>query len=193
MLHYLHGVNPQGMVYLSKMYNLGGDQCANEIYHYWFQDGSIYDIALTSEVGPPPGYLVGGANQAFFTGGLSPPAGQPPQKSYLDFNTGFPDNSCEITEPAIYYQAAYVRLVANFATAQGEHCSAMGTSCLHGLQDGNCTCIVDKEMCPREGTTCDDGNPNTSNDVEDGACICSGTIVKTTCGNLIATVMDPLK
>ncbi|MFP4845586.1 discoidin domain-containing protein [Winogradskyella sp. PE311] len=29
--------------------------------------------------------------------------------------------------------------------------------------------------CPAEGTSCDDGNPNTSNDVESGECSCAGT------------------
>jgi len=43
--------------------------------------------------------------------------GQPLQKSYLDFNDGFPNNSWEITEPAIYYQAAYLRFLANFVQA----------------------------------------------------------------------------
>ena len=41
-----------------------------------------------------------------------PPAGQPTQKSYKDWNTGFPQNSWEITEPGIYYQASYVRLLS---------------------------------------------------------------------------------
>nr|CAD61242.1 cellulase [uncultured bacterium] len=38
-LHYLHGVNPMGMVYLSNMYASGADRAANEIYHHWFRDG----------------------------------------------------------------------------------------------------------------------------------------------------------
>lgn len=115
-LHYFHGVNPNGMVYLSNMYSLGGDKCANEIYHTWFTDGSIYDNALISQNGPPPGYVVGGANKDFSVTTISPPSGQPAQKSYLDFNTGYPDNSWEITEPAIYSQAAYIRLLSNFVS-----------------------------------------------------------------------------
>jgi len=50
---------------------------------------------------------------------LSPPYGQPMLKSYLDFNTGFPNNSWEITEPGIYYQAAYVRLIAGIVNLSG--------------------------------------------------------------------------
>jgi len=153
MAHYIHGVNPQGITYLTNMYNYGGDNCANEMYHNWFADGTAYDNALTSAIGPAPGYLTGGVNQAFTLGGPAPPANQPPQKSYLDYNTGFPLNSWEITEPAIYYQAAYVRLMAFFATANGT-------------------------SCPLAGTSCNDGDPNTANDVQDGNCNCTGTPIE---------------
>lgn len=112
-VHYFHGVNPQGLVYLSNMYGIGGDRCVNEIYHAWFNDGTVYDNALTSPNGPAPGYVVGGPNADYSISGQSPPFGQPRQKSYLDFNTGWPTNSWEITEPAIYYQAAYIRLLAH--------------------------------------------------------------------------------
>lgn len=113
LIHYFHGVNPMGLVYLSNMYAFGGDRCINEIYHTWFNDGTDWDNALTSTYGPAPGFVAGGANKDFSLSNPSPPAGQPPQKSYLDFNTGWPENSWEITEPAIYYQAAYIRLLAN--------------------------------------------------------------------------------
>lgn len=167
MLHYLHGVNPLGMVHLTNMYALGGDYCANEIYHGWFLDGTIYDSVLDpNNVGPPPGYLSGGCNQDF-TGSLSPPQGQPPQKAYLDFNTGSPDSSWEVSEPAIYYQSAYVRLLANFAspTSTGSStCLVAGTSCLRGIQDGNCNCV------PKHENSLDDENCDTANDMKDGAC-----------------------
>ena len=113
-LHYFHGVNPLGLVYLSNMYDLGGDHCVNEIYHAWFNDGTDWDNALNSLYGPPQGFLVGGPNQNYSVSSLSPPFNQPRQKSYLDFNDGFPNNSWELSEPAIYYQAVYVRLLANF-------------------------------------------------------------------------------
>jgi hypothetical protein len=116
-LHYFHGRNPLGLVYLSNMYDHGASRCVNEIYHSWFHDGTDWDNAVTSLYGPPPGYLVGGPNHQFSVEALSPPYGQPEQKSYLDYNTNWPDNSWEISEPAIYYQAAYLRLLANYVTA----------------------------------------------------------------------------
>ena len=117
--HYFHGVNPQDIVYLSNMYDAGAERSCNEIYHTWFADGSDWDNALTSLYGPAPGFLSGGPNKDFSITTMTPPSGQPSQKSYLDFNTGWPDNSWEITEPAIYYQAAYVRLLANLVNNSG--------------------------------------------------------------------------
>lgn len=116
-LHWLHGCNPLGMVMLSNMYDHGGEFCVNEIYHTWFADGTVYDNALTSPKGPPPGYVTGGPNKDFTYTQLSPPANQPPQKSYLDFNTGWPENSWEISEPAIYYQSAYILLLSRLMPA----------------------------------------------------------------------------
>ncbi len=114
-LHYFHGVNPMNLVYLSNMYQLGAEECANEMYHSWFNDGTIYDHALTSTKGPAPGFVTGGPNKDYTYAPLNPPFGQPMQKAYLDFNTTSPANSWEITEPAIYYQAAYILLLSNFA------------------------------------------------------------------------------
>ena len=45
---------------------------------------------------------------------LSPPNGQPAQKSYRDWNGGGTDASWAVTEPGIYYQSAYVRLLSAF-------------------------------------------------------------------------------
>ena len=72
---------------------------------------------MTSLYGPAPGYVVGGPNQNFSIGSIAPPSGQPIQKSYLDWNGGWPQNSWEISEPAIYYQSAYIRLLANYVVA----------------------------------------------------------------------------
>ncbi|MGB0424292.1 MAG: glycoside hydrolase family 9 protein, partial [Flavobacteriales bacterium] len=116
-LHYFHGVNPNDLVYLSNMYSYGAEHCVNEIYHTWFHDGSEWDNALASLYGPPPGFVSGGPNNNFTVESLSPPFGQPAQKSYLDFNDNWPNNSWEISEPAIYYQAAYIRLLAAFVSS----------------------------------------------------------------------------
>jgi endoglucanase len=119
ILHYFHGVNPLGMVYLTNMYEYGASNSANEIFHTWFQPGTRWSDARTSECGPAPGYVPGGPNSAAAAAGvpasLSPPTGQPPQKSYKDWNANYPENSWIVTEPAIYYQAAYVRLLSAFA------------------------------------------------------------------------------
>lgn len=119
-LHYIHGTNPLSMTFLSNMYAHGGDRCANEIYHAWFGHGTDWDNALTSTKGPAPGYLPGGPvadfrGQSGYSGPtMSPPENQPTQKSYRDWNTGWPDSSWAITEPAIYYQSAYVHLLSCF-------------------------------------------------------------------------------
>jgi hypothetical protein len=119
-VNYMHGVNPLTMVFLSNMYDYGAENCANEIYHSWFNDGTIYDDALTSPNGPAPGYVPGGPNASFapdasYSGPrLAPPMDQPPQKSYKDWNTGWPEDSWEITEPDLGYQSAYVYLLSRF-------------------------------------------------------------------------------
>ena len=116
-LHWLHGTNALNMSMLSNMYAYGGDACVNQIYHTWFGHNTPYDHALTSPKGPAPGYLSGGPNKDYSYPQLSPPASQPPQKSYLDFNDGWPQTSWEISEPAIYYNAAYVLLLSHFSAS----------------------------------------------------------------------------
>jgi endoglucanase len=118
ILHYFHGVNPLAMVYLSNMYAYGATRSANEIYHAWFAHGTKWSDALSSDCGPPPGYVPGGPNAAALRDGvpnsISPPTGQPQQKSYKDWNIATPENSWTITEPAIYYQSGYVKLLSKF-------------------------------------------------------------------------------
>jgi endoglucanase len=117
-LHYFHGVNPFGMVYLSNMYRAGATYSANEIFSHWFAAGTRWSNALTSECGPAPGYLAGGPNRSALEAGvparLVPPVGQPPQKSYRDWNVGWPEASYAITEPSNLYQGAYIKLLAGF-------------------------------------------------------------------------------
>jgi hypothetical protein len=113
-LHYLHGVNPLGMVYLTNMYDYGAEYSANEMYHEWLGKG-VYDNALTSQSGPAPGYLTGGANKDY-TGSIKKVKTQPPMKAYIDQNDSYPANSWEITEPGIYYQSSYLKLLSHFVS-----------------------------------------------------------------------------
>ena len=127
-LHYLDGVNPLGKVYLSNMKALGAINSVDTFYHTWFAHGStLWGSVKGSKFGPPPGYLVGGPNPHYnWAKGCpnlnprcgqaapSPPTGQPPQKSYADFNDSWPIDSWEVTEPSVSYQTAYIRLLARF-------------------------------------------------------------------------------
>lgn len=137
-LHYIHGVNPLNMVYLSNMYSHGGENCVNEFYHAWFCNGSEkWDRVGESLYGPPPGYLTGGPNPRYnwadccpddcgteennelcYSESIDPPRNQPEQKSYKDFNTSWPLNSWEITENSCSYQTRYIRLLSKFVKAK---------------------------------------------------------------------------
>ena len=136
-IHNLHGVNPLNMVYLSNMYGYGGENCVKEFYHSWFCNGSpLWDRVGSSTYGPAPGYLTGGPNPSYDWDGccpsgcgsasnnrlclsesISPPKGQPSQKSYKDFNTSWPLNSWSVTENSCGYQVRYIRLLSKFVTA----------------------------------------------------------------------------
>ncbi|WOI53551.1 glycoside hydrolase family 9 protein [Parvularcula sp. LCG005] len=133
-IHYLHGVNPLGLVYLSNMAAEGAKKSVDTFYHTWFSDGSaLWDSVSGSTYGPAPGFLVGGANPSYDwdsccpTGcgsaannnqcGITPPAppaGQPTQKSYLQFNDGWPLNSWQVTENSNGYQTDYIRLLSKY-------------------------------------------------------------------------------
>ncbi|MFN8208929.1 MAG: glycoside hydrolase family 9 protein [Bacteroidales bacterium] len=134
-IHYIHGVNPLSFLYLSNMYPYGGDNGVNEFYHTWFTNGSSkWDRVGTSLYGPAPGFLTGGANPSYSwdnccntpdcgssgnnalctSEDISPPQGQPSQKSYKDFNTSWPLNSWSVTENSCGYQVSYLRLLSKF-------------------------------------------------------------------------------
>lgn len=128
-LHYLHGVNPLGKVYLSNMGAYGATNSVDQFFHSWFSDGSaLWDSVKESTYGPAPGFLVGGPNPGQYDWdsrcpGISqkcgsarpaPPYGQPAQKAYKDFNDGWPLNSWPITENSNGYQTAYIRLLARY-------------------------------------------------------------------------------
>ncbi|MDC0584214.1 glycoside hydrolase family 9 protein [Bacteroidales bacterium] len=132
-IHYLHGVNPLNMVYLSNMYRYGAEYGVREFYHTWFNYASErWDRVGESTYGPAPGYVTGGANPSYnwdgccsgtcgtgnnekcFDVDVSEVMNQPTQKSYLDFNNSWPLNSWELTENSCGYQLSYIRLLSKF-------------------------------------------------------------------------------
>lgn len=131
-LHYLHGINPLALVYISNMGSYGAENSVREFYHSWFADGSAaWDRVGTSTYGPPPGFIPGGPNPGWSLDAccpsgcgspannalcvaLQPPGGQPIQKSFREWNTTWPQNSWSVTENGIYYNASYIRLLSKF-------------------------------------------------------------------------------
>ena len=133
-IHYMHGVNPLSTCYLTNMYMFGGDKCSNQIYHGWFKQGSKkWDEATVSTFGPPPGFIAGGPNTEYNWDGCCPEGcgskennamcfeldiknlkNQPQQKSYMDFNQGWPLNSWAVSENSNSYQVQYLRLLSKF-------------------------------------------------------------------------------
>jgi endoglucanase len=138
-LHYLHGVNPLGLVYLTNLDSIGAESSANSIYHTWFAPGTRWSKVTPTTPGPAPGYLAGGPNPTFTLDSCctapsgtaafqcygstafslcslnySPPLGQPNTKSYLQFNSGWPADSWQITEPSDTYQSQYIRSLAQY-------------------------------------------------------------------------------
>ncbi len=140
-VHYLHGVNPLGLVYLTNMQKAGAEHSAKTLFHFWFADRSPkWDETTATTPGPAPGYLTGGPNSSFAPDSCctapqgdpayqcygsgdfalcshswSPPLGQPQQKSYLEYNGGWPVGSWPITEPSTGYQAKYVLVLSALA------------------------------------------------------------------------------
>jgi endoglucanase len=126
-VHYLHGVNPLGLVYLSNMGASGAYKSVSSFFHTWFADKSpLWDEVGVSTYGPPPGFLAGGPNPSYDWDAVcpgnaqcpavqpAPPYGQPAQKSFANFNDSWPVNSWSVTENSDGYQVYYLRLLAKF-------------------------------------------------------------------------------
>ena len=65
-INYIHGVNPLGQCYLTNMGAYGAEQSSTQLYHTWFSNNSpLWDEMGVSQYGPPPGFLVGGANEQY--------------------------------------------------------------------------------------------------------------------------------
>jgi endoglucanase len=131
-MHYIHGLNPTDFMYLTNMGSYGAENSVNELFHSWYMDGSaLWDRVGTSTYGPAPGYLTGGPNSYYSLDGccpagcgglntlcnnasVTPPLGQPVQKSYKDWNTSWPQDSWSVTEPSTGYQGGWIRLLSKF-------------------------------------------------------------------------------
>jgi endoglucanase len=134
-VHYLHGVNPMGLVYMSNMAGSGAARSVNSIFSTWFGFGTPWSRVGASTYGPPPGFLVPGPNTNYtwaaccstaacgspannaLCGGPAPPAppeNQPDQKTYRDFNNLYPLDTWLVGESSDMPQAEYVRLVSKF-------------------------------------------------------------------------------
>jgi endoglucanase len=112
------------------MGDYGAEKSVTRFFHTWFkQTSALWNAVGVSTYGPPPGYLTGGPNPGYTWDSccpsgcsgvscgaavLSPPAGRPSQKAYLDFNDDWPLDSWQVTEPDDGYQANYVRLLSYF-------------------------------------------------------------------------------
>ena len=59
-VHYIHGVNPLDLVYLTNMKSAGEEHSASTMFHNWFAHGTRWSEVSGAMPGPPPGYLVGG-------------------------------------------------------------------------------------------------------------------------------------
>lgn len=143
-LHFMLGLNPLAMVYLTNMAAYGAEHSSFQIYHAWFSytgnDGDngnasyngrpaaveepLYpyypDDAQTSMYGPAPGLVPGGPN-FYYSAGYTIPMRERPAYAYRDFSVGceWTGSACnasswEITEPALGYQGPFVLLASFF-------------------------------------------------------------------------------
>ncbi|HLK15941.1 MAG TPA: glycoside hydrolase family 9 protein [Fimbriimonadaceae bacterium] len=114
--HWVHGVNPLGWCFLTNMAKDGASHSVRAPFHKWF--GSLPKDADGQRPLPPPGYLEGGPNKQFSVSWIAPPFGEPAMKAFKDWDGAWNaerqanEASWEITEPAIYYQAAYVLMLS---------------------------------------------------------------------------------
>jgi endoglucanase len=141
-LHYMLGLNPLNMVYMTNMAAYGGEHSSFQIFHSWFSftvddgdDGNAtyngkpqavaeplypYNASdtQTSIYGPAPGLVPGGPNW-YYDGMYAIPDRTYPAYAYRDFSVGCGWNgtvctasSWELTEPDVGYQGAMVLLTS---------------------------------------------------------------------------------
>jgi hypothetical protein len=141
-LHYLLGLNPLNMVYLTNMAAYGGEHSSFQIYHSWFSytglDGDHGNVTYNgkppavdeplypyypnddqiSTYGPAPGLVPGGPNW-YYSGGYTIPNRTFPAYAYRDWSVGcdWDGSTCtsrswEITEPMCAYQGPVILLLS---------------------------------------------------------------------------------
>jgi endoglucanase len=141
-LHYMLGLNPLNMVYMTNMAAYGGEHSSFQIFHSWFSftvnDGDNGNTTYngkpqsaveplypynpsdpeTSLYGPAPGLVPGGPNW-YYDGTYPIPNRTYPAYAYRDFSVGCGWNgsvctasSWELTEPDVSYQGAMVLLTS---------------------------------------------------------------------------------
>ena len=110
-MHFLLGLNPLSMVYLSNMAAYGAEHSSFQVYHAWFSitgddgdhgnamyngrptgvDEPLYpyhpEDTATSTYGPAPGLVVGGANY-YYSCSYEIPQRERPAYAYRDFSVG---------------------------------------------------------------------------------------------------------
>jgi len=107
-IHYLHGRNPIGMCYLTNMKQFGAEHSVMVMFHAWLGNankasdpyGGKFIGEGPGKIGPPPGFVVGGAN-----GGM---------KRYVN-TLDWRQKPWEFNEPCISYQSPCVILLSYFA------------------------------------------------------------------------------
>ncbi len=136
ILNYIHGTNPVGLCYVTNMGNYGAEYSVKQMHHTWFLTDTKYDNQTDSDIGPAPGYLVSGYNAVNNPTCMKVSVNrqnynvlvkdQPIQKKFSDRinNEGTNGYQCSdgsnfnqpwlYTEPGIYFQSAYIRLLSNF-------------------------------------------------------------------------------
>ncbi len=88
-----------------------------------------------------------------------------------------------------------VPVIAAYSVTGGSSCPPAGTACDDGNPNtendvADGSCGCSGTNCPAAGTPCDDGNSNTENDVTDGSCGCSGTPISGACELLANSTFD---
>jgi endoglucanase len=141
-VHYMLGLNPLNMVYMTNMAAYGGEHSSFQIFHSWFSftgnDGDHGNVTYNgkpnsvaeplypynpsdseaSTLGPAPGLVPGGPNW-YYDGTYAIPNRTYPAYAYRDFSVGCGWNgtactasSWEITEPDVGYQGPFVLLMS---------------------------------------------------------------------------------